>query len=374
MKIKRVEPIAVSFPMKKPVIMAGVEIRRADNVMVRIEADNGVVGWGEAASAPTMTGETVESMMAAIGYLTPALEGRPAEDIAGALAAMAARMYANNGAKAAIEIALHDLVGRATNQPAYALLGGKQRSRMAVLGVISTGELNSDLRDAEGKKADGYVAFKIKVGIDTPLVDGERTRRLCQLLGRDSLISSDANQGWSTEAAVQYVRAVADAGLGFFEQPVQADDIAGMATVAVAAGNIAIGADEGIHSLDDIRRHHERSAARGASLKAIKLGGMRGATEAGRLCDKLGLNVNVSAKTGESSIACAAAMHIAAALPHIAWGLTLTNEGLADDVTARSVRIARGHVEVSDRPGLGIDVDEERVRRYRRDVPVRQVA
>src|SRR5262249_10949587 len=159
--------------------------------------------------------------MAAIGYLTPALEGRPAEDIAGALAATAARMYANNGAKAAIEIALHDLVGRATNQPAYALLGGKQRSRMAVLGVISTGGLNSHLRDAEGKKADGYVAFKIKVGIDTPLVDGERTRRLCQLLlGRDALISSDANQGWSTQEAVQYVRAVADAGLGFFEQPV----------------------------------------------------------------------------------------------------------------------------------------------------------
>src|SRR5512140_2120184 len=128
MKITRIEPIAVALPMKKPVVMAGVEIRQADNVLVRIEADNGVVGWGEAASAPTMTGETVESMMAAIGYLTPALEGRPAEDIA----AMAARMYANSGAKAAVEIALHDLVGRATNQPAYALLGGKQRSRMAV--------------------------------------------------------------------------------------------------------------------------------------------------------------------------------------------------------------------------------------------------
>ena len=66
MKIRRVEPIAVSLPMTKPVLMAGVEIRTADNVLVRLEADNGVVGWGEAASAPTMTGETVESMMAAI--------------------------------------------------------------------------------------------------------------------------------------------------------------------------------------------------------------------------------------------------------------------------------------------------------------------
>jgi L-alanine-DL-glutamate epimerase-like enolase superfamily enzyme len=374
MKVKRIEPIAVSLPMKKPVVMAGVEIKRADNVLLRIEADNGTVGWGEAASAPTMTGETVESMMAAVAYLAPALEGRPAEDIAGALAAMAARMYANNGAKAAIEIALHDLVGRATNRPAYALIGGKQRSCMAVLGVIGTGELASDLRETEKKKADGCVAFKIKVGIDPPLVDAERTRRVCQLIGPDALISSDANQGWSTDQAVQYARAVADVGLDFFEQPVQADDLAGMTAVAAAAGDIAIGADEGIHSLEDIRRHHERHAARGVSLKAIKLGGMRGATEAGRLCDALGLNVNVSAKTGESSIACAAAMHIAAALPQIAWGLTLTNEGLAEDVTSQPVRIVRGHVEVSDRPGLGIDVDEERVRRYRREAPVRQVA
>src|SRR5215475_10403280 len=276
MKIKRIEPIAVSLPMKKPVVMAGVEIRQADNVLVRIEADDGIIGWGEAASAPTMTGETVESMMAAIGYLT-----------------------------AAIEMALHDLVGRATGQPAYALLGGKQRSRMPILGVIGTGELASDLREAERQKAEGYTAFKIKVGIDKPLVDSERTRRVCAVLGADALISSDANQGWSSEEAMQYVRAVAGAGLDFFEQPVLADDIAGMAAIAAAVPDIAIGADESIHSLDDIRRHNERHAARGVSLKTIKLGGMRGVMEAGRLCDQLGLNVNVAAKTGESSIACA---------------------------------------------------------------------
>jgi muconate cycloisomerase len=376
-KIKRVEAIAVSFPMKKPVFMAGVEIRAADNVLVCIEADNGVVGWGEAASAPTMTGETVESMMAAIGYLTPAVEGRLAEDIAGMVAAMSHRMYANNAAKAAIEMALHDLVGHATSRPVYALLGGKRRSRMAILGVISTGELASDLREAESKKAQGYAAFKIKVGIGKPLVDAERTRRVCALIGRGGLISSDANQGWSTDEAVQYVRAVADAGLDFFEQPVHADDIAGMATVADAAhkaGNVAIGADESIHSLEDLHRFHERHAARGVSLKTIKLGGMRAVVEAGWLCERLGLNVNVAAKTGESSIACAAAMHMAAALPQIAWGLTLSNEGLAEDVTARPILIERGHVEISDAPGLGVEVDEERVRRHRRDVSIRHVA
>src|SRR5262245_24895906 len=190
MKIKRIEPIAVSLPMKKPVFMAGVEIRQADNVLIRIEADNGVVGWGEAASAPTMTGETVESMMAAAFYLTPALLGRPADDIAGTVTAMGSRMYGNNAAKGAIEMALHDLVGRATGKPAHALLGGKRRDRIALLGVISNGELDADLRDAGRKKAEGFRAFKIKVGIDKPLVDAARTRRVCELLGRDLLISS----------------------------------------------------------------------------------------------------------------------------------------------------------------------------------------
>jgi len=373
MIIKAIEPIAVSLPMKKPVFMAGVEIRRADNILVRIESDDGAVGWGEAAEAPTMTGETVESMMAAVSYMAPALIGRPEEDIAGASAIMAGRMYGNSAAKAAIDVALHDLVGRATGQPVYALLGGKRRSSIAVLGVISNGELAGDLRDAGTKQADGFRAFKIKVGIDRPMVDAERTRALCKLLGPELLLCSDANQGWSRDDAVQYVRAVAGSGLTFFEQPVLAGDIAGMAEVAAAA-DCAIGADESIHGLDDIRRHHEHSAARGASLKTIKLGGMRGVMAAGQLCEQLGMSVNVSCKAGESSLACAAALHIAAALPQIAWGLTLTCEGLADDVTASPLRIVRGHVDVSDRPGLGIDVDEDRIRRYRRDVVPRRVA
>jgi muconate cycloisomerase len=286
---------------------------------------------------------------------------------------MTGRMYGNNAAKAAIEMALHDLVGRATNRPAYALLGDKCRSRIALLGVISNGELAADLRDAEKKKGEGFQAFKIKVGIDKPLIDGERTRQVCRLLGPGLLICSDANQGWSTAEALQYAGAIAGSGLDFFEQPVHADDIAGMAAVAAAA-EFAIGADVSIHSLEDIRRHHERKAARGVSLKTIKLGGMRSVMAAGLLCEQLGMAVNVSCKTGESSLAGAAGLHIAAALPQMSWGLTLSHEGLADDVTARPIRVERGHVEVSNRPGLGIDVDEDRVRRYRRDVPVRQVA
>ena len=372
MHIKSIEPIAVSLPMLKPVIMAGEEVRRADNVLVRIEADNGAVGWGEAASAPVMTGDTLESIVSAVHYLSSALRGRDPADIAGALTAMDARMYGNHGAKAAIEIALHDLTGRAAGKPVHALLGEKKRSRMPLLGVVGGGDFDGDLRDAEKKKTAGFTAYKIKVGVGTPEDDAARTREICKVLGSGMLISADANQGYTTEQSLTYVRAVKGSGLDFFEQPVAADDLAGMAAVA-AATDIAIGADEGIHSLEDIRRHHESKAARGVSLKAIKLGGIRAVTAAGRLCGQLGMSVNISCKTGESSIACAAALHVASVIPNIDWGLTLTHIGLAEDVSARPVPTAKGHVDSLDQPGLGIDVDEERVRRHSVAVVTRNV-
>jgi L-alanine-DL-glutamate epimerase-like enolase superfamily enzyme len=369
--IKTIEPIPVSLPMLKPVIMAGEEIRRAANVLVRIGTDNGLVGWGEAASAPLMTGETLESIVAAVHCLEPALRGREAADIVGALVAMHGRMYGNNGAKAAIEIALYDLAGRAAGKPLYALLGTKKRSRLPLLAVVGGGDFDCDLRDAEKKKAAGFTAYKIKVGIDTPARDAERTRAICKLLGREPLISADANQGFTAAEAVEYVHAVKGSGLCFFEQPVEAEDLAGMAQVAATAGDIAIGADEGIHSLDDINRHHERKAARGVSLKAIKLGGIGGVVEAARLCDRLGMSVNISCKTGESSIACAAALHAATVIPNIGWALTLTHTALGEDVTAHPVPTVKGHVEALDRPGLGVDVDEDRVRRHRVDIAER---
>ena len=366
MRIKTIEPIAISLPMKKAVKMAGETVTRADNILVRIETDDGAVGWGEAASAPTMTGETVASMMAAVTHMAPGLLKHPADDFSGAAAAMDAQMYGNSGAKAAIEIALHDLVGRAKGLPLHALFGGKRRDRIPLLAVIGSDDAAADLREAQERRNAGYLIYKIKVGVDAPEADAARTQDICRVLGKGCLISADANQGFNADEGVRYVRAVADCGLGFFEQPVPAHDLAGMARVA-AASRVPIGADEGIHSQDDIERHHAAKAAQGVSLKAIKLGGVRQVLDASKLCDRLGMNLNISCKTGESSVASAAALHLAAVVPSLAWGLTVTSPGLAEDVVTDPLRIERGHITVLDRPGLGVDVDERRVRRAQQD-------
>ncbi|HXD44275.1 MAG TPA: enolase C-terminal domain-like protein [Pseudolabrys sp.] len=371
MQIRTIEPFAVSLPMKKPVIMAGEEVRRADNVLVRVTADGGRIGWGEAAAAPVMTGETLESIVTAVHTIAPALAGRDPRDIDGALAAMDGRMYGNHGAKAAIEIALHDLAGLAAGVPVHALLGQKQRQHMPLLAVVGGGDYDGDLADAAKKKAEGFTAFKIKVGIDTPEKDAKRTRAICGVLGSGVLISADANQGFSRDGALSYVRTVHGAGLDFFEQPVMADDLDGMAAVA-AASAIAVGADEGIHSLEDIRRHHARKAASGVSLKAIKLGGVRALSEAGRLCGELGMRVNISCKTGESSVACAAALHAASVIPNLDWALTLTHGTLGADVVTAPIFMTGGHVSGLDRPGLGVAVDEDLVRRHRVAIAARE--
>jgi L-alanine-DL-glutamate epimerase-like enolase superfamily enzyme len=97
-------------------------------------------------------------------------------------------------------------------------------------------------------------------------------------------------------------------------------------------------------------------------------------TKAGELCDSLGMSVNISCKTGESSVACAAALHVASVIPNIGWALTLTHFGLADDVAVSAIPTAGGHVDILDRPGLGVDVDEDRVRHHRVAIATRNVA
>ena len=363
LKISHIEAIAVCLPMARPMQMAGVLIESADNLLVRIESADGTVGWGEAASAPNMTGETVPGMAAAVRYLAPVLTGADAGDIDAACARMHARMYGNHAAKAAIEIALHDLLGRSLGKPVCELLGAKQRSRIALLWLLGTGSREGDLAEAAAKQAAGFVAFKVKVGIDTPVQDAQRTALVCEQLGNGVLVCADANQGFKVEQAIEYVQRVEATGLAFFEQPVRADDLAGMAQVA-RASRVPIGADEGLHCLADIRSHHELRAAAGGSLKTIKLGGLRGVVAGARLCESLGWNVNLACKVAESSIEAAAILHLAAVVPSLDWGVSLSSQYLADDVTGSPIAIERGHAEVPRGPGLGVEVDEARVRKY----------
>jgi muconate cycloisomerase len=139
-----------------------------------------------------------------------------------------------------------------------------------------------------------------------------------------------------------------------------------MARVA-AASRVKIGVDEGLHSIDDLERHHDMKAAQGCSLKTIKLGGMGPVYESALLCEQLGMKVNLACKIAEAGIASAGLLHLAAAIPAVDWGVSLSSPYLADDIVAEPIALAGGWLNVPTGPGLGIRVDEAKVRRYTRE-------
>ena len=362
--IRRVDAIPVALPLSAPVAMAGGAVSRAFNILVRIEAADGSVGWGEAASAPSMSGDTLAGLVAAVcDHLAPLLVGQDARMRASLRRKLKAALYGNPGAHSAIEMALLDLAGRACSAPLIELIGGARRRAVAPMWLLGNPTPDEDIAQAHAKITQGFGFFKLKIGTKPIEAEIAGTLKLREALGASMPLCADANCGLGFADATRYVEGTRGAGLLFVEQPLAHDDLESLARLTRLSPT-PIGADEGIHSLSDIEAH-ARCGAGGVSLKLIKLGGLSAAVEAARTCERLGLSVNIAAKIAESSIASAAAIHLACAVPAADWGVSLTHFYLAEDVVKMPPQIAAGLVALPPGSGLGIEVDEAAVERHR---------
>ncbi len=296
--IRRVDAIPVALPLTKPVKMAAETVTHARNLLVRIEAEDGTVGWGEAASAPTMTGDTLAGLVAAVReHLAPLLVGADAWSRPMLAKRLRTALYGNTGAHSAVEMALLDVAARSAGVPVIDLVGGAVRQAVAPMWLVGNPTVDLDVAEAQARKAAGIRFFKLKVAVKPLAEEIAAAFAVRTVLGPDLPLCADANCGFSHEAARRYLAATPEAGLLFLEQPFEPADMNGLAALARAA-SIAIGADEGIHSLHDIEAHAAAGAG-GVSLKLIKLGGFSGALAAAALCRRLGLAVNIAAKIAE---------------------------------------------------------------------------
>ncbi len=304
-QIAETEVFAVSIPLTKPVRMAGIEIACAENLIVRIRDAEGRTGWGEASSAPTMTGEFPEGMVAAGRFLAERIRGATVENAEAVPRVLRTPLYGNHGTVAAFEIALLDLEAQALGVPLYDLLGGAKRDSAPVLTMVAGVDPAAEVANAKASAKAGFTAFKVKVGVGSPEADLARCRAIRDVLGVTAQISADANQGYDRAAALVFATGAQAAGLDFMEQLVAGHDLDAMAACA-AVTPVPLGADEGIHGLADIEAHHAARAASGGSVKTIKLGGLVPVMTAGALMDRLGMSVNLAGKVAETSIASAA--------------------------------------------------------------------
>ncbi len=360
MKITRIDALHVTIPMTSPFRKAGRVQHDADNALVRIETNDGFVGWGEAAAAPLLTGDTGARIMASIEFLAEILLGEDPRSIAALHARLSDAMAQNESAVCAIDMALYDIAGKDLGVPAYALIGG--RSRTALPPSLGVNADPADAAKAAEWKARGVQAFKAKVSVADPAYEKDALSQIRDAIGPDTEFAIDANGAWKPAEALAFLDDVAELNLAFCEQPIAPGNLSRLRSVADRSP-VPIYTDESFNEPADLIVHAEAGVA-GVSMKTIKMGGITGFMSAAYLARLLRLGVNVAGKSATSSIGGSAMLHIGTALPEMSGGIGLSNHKLTEDLVKDPVGLADGVLTAPEGAGLGVDVDETVVERF----------
>ena len=363
LRIRRADAIAIAVPLAKPMMMEAETITHAENVVLRLEAENGLVGWGEATVAPTMTGDTLPGMVAAVRqHMAPLLVGADVRDRAEVSRRCRAAIAHNGGAKAAAEIALLDLAGKHPAFPRWNWSAGRCGARSRTVAARQSrhrrrhrrgqaqGRRGLWLFQAEGRREAGREGDRGRVAG----AQGARARRDAV---RRRQYRRDARK------AKAYMRGVEDAGLLFLEQPLPTDQLEGMGALN-RLGLLPISGDECVGGSDDVLALGQGGIVSGVNLKVIKTEGIMPLLAAATLCKQLGLSVTLAGKVAGTSLTAAATLVAACASPVLDWGVSLTQVYLADDVVRDPLRLENGKFSLRDAPGLGVDVDEDAIKRF----------
>lgn len=362
--IARVDAIPVALPLKKPVVMAGERIERSQNLIVRVEASNGLVGWGEASSAPLMTGDVLAGMVAAVRrYLAPLVVGQDAMRRAELSRKCGMALLHNTGAKCALDMAINDLVGRHLGVSIVDLFGGAVREVLVPMYLLGNPKAEDDIAEAQRKMKDGFRFFKLKIGIKSPEEEAAAAVAIRRSLGDAVALCADANMGMSFAAARLFAQQAQTANLLFMEQPLRSDDFEGMAALA-RVSPIPLNGDESVSDVTSLIALHRMGAIQGANIKTIKMGGIAPAVHAMSVCGALGLNINLACKVAESTIAAAAMVQLGALAPNLDWGLNVTNHYLAEDLSDEPIAIDGGEIRRPVGAGLGVTISETAIRRF----------
>ncbi len=369
MKIRNISIGYISIPLVTPFKTALRTVDSVNDLLVCIEADNGETGLGEAPPTAVITGDTKESIEAAIRfYIAPAIRGMAIdtpEDLEVLFAAVEKSIAKNTSAKAAVDIAVHDLYAKLQGRPLYQVLAdmssasgsrsaGTVKTQFETDLTISVNETEEMVRDSLRAKEEGFHVLKVKVGKGGEK-DVERIRGIREAVGTETKIRVDANQGWSREEAVRTIGMMEDAGLDIelVEQPVSCHDFKGLKFVADAV-ETPILADESVFSVEDAERIIEEHAADLINIKLMKTGGIHNALKICDLADANGIRCMAGCML-ESKVSVSAAAHLTGARSCIDMadldGPSLCRE---DPYTGGPIFEGPRIILPQDMPGIGI--------------------
>jgi muconate cycloisomerase len=351
------------------------------HAIVRLDTDDDTSGWGESPAIATwggaqmrQYGETPETVKHIVeDYLLPAVRDLDPAEISVIHARMDRAVKGHPYAKAAVDIACHDLAGKAQGVPVSTLLGGRHRGAVEIAHSLGIMPIEPALDEAVHAVSEGVRTIKCKTGLE-PDRDVELVARLRERLGENVLIRVDANEGYrSVSQAVEVIRRQQEHGITLCEQPVPGADA--LARVARRV-NVPVMADESAWTVIDILELYRLEAAECFSCYVTKPGGFYRARQQAELAAELGMSCDIGGSI-ELGIGTAANLHLAAALPNAVIPSVCAATRLegrdepavagvyyVDDVIVDPLQLRDGRLVVPDGPGLGIDVDIAKLRRY----------
>ena len=384
--IERIETIHVAVPTRRVHKWAGLSEAIGGYVLVKVSGDNGLEGWGE---APVLKdwggdygryfGETPETTRIVIGnHLAPAVTGADITNIVELHERMEKVIRGYPYAKASVEMATYDLLGKTLGVPVYTLLGGLARSAIPVTHSIGILEIDEAVSECVKVVEEGIKTIKLKVGVNAAR-DVDIVREVRSAVGKGVELCIDANCGYDSPAeAIRVFRSIESYRIKYFEQPV-----AGIACLAKVnqAIDVPVMADESAWNVHDVIEIVGCQAAEIVSIYTTKPGGLYNAMQVGAVARAAGLqcNVNGSVELGVGNLA---NIHLAAASPAVTLSCVvpvstpaeaqkgqLAGIYYTDDLIAEPFGFADGAIRVPDGPGFGNDVSLAKVERYRRRLP-----
>lgn len=366
MKITRVEAIPFAIPYTKPLRFASGEVHVADHVLVRVHTDDGVVGVAEAPPRPYTYGETQASVVAAVRTLFgPVVEGLTLLQREEAMVRME-RTIGNPAAKSAVDMAIWDALGKSLDLRVTDLLGG-YTDTLRVSHMLGFDTPAAMVAEAERMRDTyGITTFKVKVGRRPWRLDTDVVRALREGLGEGVELYVDGNRGWSAAESAQAMRAMADLDLLFAEELSPADDVLGRRWM-VDQVDVPYIADESATTPAQVTRELLGGSATAISIKTARTGFTR-SQRVHHLAEGLGVEVVMGNQIdGQVGSACSVAFGAAYPLTSRRAAELSNFLDMSDDLLTEPLRITSGELAVRPGPGLGIEIDADKLAHYRVD-------
>ncbi|ASN53286.1 mandelate racemase/muconate lactonizing enzyme family protein [Sinomonas sp. R1AF57] len=366
MKIERIEAIPYSIPYTHPLKFASGEVHDAEHVLLRIHTDDGLVGIADTPPRPYTYGETQASIVAVVRDLfSPQLTGLDPLDREKAQRIMGRTVH-NDTAKGAVDIALWDLIGKSLGVPVHKLLGG-YADGMRVSHMLGFRPAHELLEEAQRfREQYGVTTFKLKTGRRPLGLDVEAVRVLREGLGDDVEIYLDANRGWTANEAMEVLRRTEGMGLTALEEPCDASEALSRRRL-VQHSQIPIVGDESVPTPGDVSRELLSGGCNAICIKTAR----SGFTKAGEilgLCTGLGVDVTmgnqIDTQIGSLATVTFGAAHEAS---QRRAGELSNFLDMSDDLLAEPLEIRDGVIRVREVPGVGAEIDEGKLARYRQD-------